>query len=74
MDCEFCGVRKSEKFVPTDWGERHLCAECAPQVKLTVPQESPVEPEDRFKTAAERFLRDLGVVPRNEKRPPSNPK
>ena len=79
MDCELCGLEKASQFKATDWGERHICDNCAPQVQLSIPRESPegsespVE-ENRFKTAAERFLKDLGIVPRNGKRPPSNPK
>jgi ribosome-binding protein aMBF1 (putative translation factor) len=78
MDCELCGNEKATQYTATDWGERHICDNCAPQVQLTIPRESPglsespVE-EDRFKTAAERFLQDLGI-PRNGERPPNNPK
>jgi ribosome-binding protein aMBF1 (putative translation factor) len=78
MECELCGINNSTQFKPTDWGERHVCDDCAPQVQLSIPRESPEESEtveeDRFKTAAERFLRDLGVNPRSGKRPPNNPR
>ena len=28
MECEFCGSAKAEFFASTQFGERHLCAQC----------------------------------------------
>ena len=72
-ECAFCN-EPATQFKDTDWGERHICDACAEQVKTSTPQESPEVSEDRFKTAAKRFLQDLGYVPGNRQRPPNNPR
>ena len=73
-ECAFCNERATQ-FKDTDWGERHICDRCAAQVKISTPQETIDDwSEDRFKTAAKRFLRDLGYVPGDQRQPPNNPR
>ena len=72
-ECAFCHKRATQ-FIQTDWGERHICDACAASVKTSTPQEPPEVSEDRFRTAAKRFLQDLGCVPGDQWQPPNNPK
>lgn len=76
MECELCMDAYASSFQQTDWGFRHVCATCAPDIELTDERERrpDLSYEDRFNTAAERFLSSLGLLPEDQKRPPHKPK
>lgn len=74
MECELCQKNKSTQFKATDWGDRHVCDECAPQIFLSNPTTPEPPTKDRFPSAAKRFLADLGYGKEVVKRPPNKPK
>jgi hypothetical protein len=74
MECELCGLEKASQFKATDWGDRHVCGECAPQIVLSNPATPEPPTKDRFSSAAKRFLADLGYGKESVKRPPNKPK
>ena len=77
MDCELCMDAFATSFQQTDWGFRHVCDTCAPEIELTDERERrpDLSYEDRFNTAAERFLSSLGIkLPGDQKRPPNRPR